>query len=669
MVRAFALICFAVMTAYSGGSVLLVGGGSEDFGDWSDTPYRWFVTHAPNRHIIVLDYEDTSTFYAGYFSSLSPCTVTNLAITSHDQANDTSTASTILAADGIFLRGGDQWQYVSLWRGTLVQEAIRQVYERGGVVGGTSAGEAVLSEIVFDAQYDTVVPRDALRDPANAGISLTDDFLRLQNNIVADSHFYERGRLGRLPVFMACYKAMRGREIVGVGVDYNTALGVDTNGVGEVMGAGTVTILRYTPSTRISYAREKPMSARDILFDQLTVGTKIDMRTFEFVPPSAAFPYAPVQWSPLASRVFLDGSNGSSVWSADNGSLRRLVGTLTASSDTVGIICPVSSSASGSSVAAILSGWNVPSVLIGVGMGIANDSSTAAGLRACRAFVFAGNNPDSIGGILDTATLVGRSFRQCLKSDPPVLFLSDDMLSAGIESIGAMYRNAYAAYDGFLTHGEGVGVLAGMQAVPRLFENSSYIDSRASAVFWSMALDHLPYGLLLDAGTQATIVNGSLTVYGSTPALLVDARAAVWGSLPEFRAHGKVNPRQNGGIIGGKLHIIAGGESFDLVGSTSSVAVTIPSPVPIRHALLQCYPNPFNGNTMIQYSVDGDRPVEVTVAIYDLLGREVAIVARGIRQPGMHTTLFDARALASGMYYCRLTGGNICEAQPLMLLR
>ena len=82
--------------------------------------------------------------------------------------------------------------------------------------------------------------------PLGASITLSDDFLRLGRGYVADSHFFERGRLGRLPAFLAVYKQLKQREIIGVGVDANTALAVGPDGVGEAMGSGTVTIVRYT---------------------------------------------------------------------------------------------------------------------------------------------------------------------------------------------------------------------------------------------------------------------------------------------------------------------------------------------------------------------------------------------------------------------------------------
>ena len=197
-----------------------------------------------------------------------------------------------------------------------------------------------------------------------------------------------------------------------------------------------------------------------------------------------------------------------------------------------------------------------------------DDQGVAAATNSCRGFVFAGNSPDSLARLLDSATQIGKAFGGRVDAHVPLLFLSDDVMMAGEQGIGQMYRHIYGAYYGYMTQVKGLGILKGMQVVPRLYESSDYIDNRASAVFWSMVKSHFPFGLLLDAGTHVVIENGQMRVHGATPAMLVDAREAQWGSLPDFRDPGKVNPRQNGGIIGGAFHILRDGGVFSLSGTT-----------------------------------------------------------------------------------------------------
>ena len=88
---------------------------------------------------------------------------------------------------------------------------------------------------------------------------------------------------------------------------------------------------------------------------------------------------------------------------------------------------------------------------------------------------------------------------------------------------------------------------------------------------------------------------------------------------------------------------------------------------PAAFALEQNYPNPFNPSTSIRFRV----PEEgwVTLAVYDLLGREIATVVDGQKAPGSYAVEFDASGLASGLYVYRLTAGSFTQTRKMMLVR
>ncbi len=667
LLRIFAVLSLTSTMAFAQGSLLLVGGGGENYNDWSDVPYRWLVTHAPNRKILVLHYADTTSFFSGYFPWLSPCAVANLAITSTLQANDSAVYYRILEHDGIFLRGGDQWQYVSKWRGTLAEKAVREVYGRGGVVGGTSAGEMVLSEIIFDAHLSSVAPRNALQNPLGASITLTDDFLGMGADFIADSHFFERGRLGRLPAFMAVYRQSKGREIAGVGMDVNTALAIGPDGVGEVMGSGTATVLRYAPGTQTTLAAGEALSMTGIRFDQLTVGTKITLSTGAIQLPPDAFPYAARPFGLSNTLVILDGSSSSGDWSGTNGSLRKLQAALGQPTDTVGVFASFATPAAATVVSTALTSWGVPSRQLWISEGTKDDPSFASSILSCGGFVFAGNSPDSLARFLDAGTQAGSALLVRVNTHAPLLFLSDDMLLAGEQGISQMYRSIYGAYYGYLVSVRGLNLVGGMQIVSRLYESSNYIDNRASSVFWGMTRSHLPYGLLLDAGAHVTILGSRMKIYGSTPVMLVDARESQSGSLPTFRDPGKVNPRQNGGIIGATMHVLRDGEVFDLAGPAGVESQNSAARIPETIVLEQNYPNPFNPLTAIRYGLP--RNMHISLTVYTALGQKVDELVNGEQEAGMHEVHFNGNRYASGVYFCRLTGGEAVRSIRLLLVR
>jgi cyanophycinase len=649
------------------GSLLLVGGGSEDYNDWSDAPYRWLVTHAANRRILVLHYADTSAFFSGYFPWLSPCTVANRAVTSRVEANDSSLYEYVLGFDGIFLRGGDQWLYVTLWRGTLVARAIQEVYARGGVIGGTSAGEAVLGEIVFDARQTSVAPRTALRNPFAAGITLTDDFLDLGANLIPDSHFFERGRLGRLPAFLAFYKQASGREIMGIGVEYGTALGIGPDGTGEVMGSGTVSILRYTPDTRTVLTSGSPLSMHGLRLDQLTAGGRFSLTDGSVTPPPDGFLYEAVQWSAPPTTVILDGGNALSEWSLPAGSLARFQATVASPDDTVGIISSSSGASVAANVAGVLSGRSMHVRTLIIGDGKKNDPGFAQEIDACRGIIFVANAIDSLAACLDPATLAGKAFSDAVIRHSPVLFLSDDVMLAGDQGVGQLYRSIYGAYYGYLVPVPGLGIIRGFRCIPRLYEASDYIDNRASALFWSMAQGRSAIGLLLDNASFVTLTGDGIEASGATPVMVVDARNATHGSVPAFRDPGKTGPRQLGGIVGARFHVVRNGETIEISSSTSIDGEGVAGSTPREVRLYPNYPNPFNPSTAIRYEL----PVRthVNVSIHDVLGRMIAQLSDGEEEAGVHERRFTPDGLASGVYLCTVRAGGFTLTRVMMYVQ
>jgi len=103
---------------------------------------------------------------------------------------------------------------------------------------------------------------------------------------------------------------------------------------------------------------------------------------------------------------------------------------------------------------------------------------------------------------------------------------------------------------------------------------------------------------------------------------------------------------------------------------------------PLDFHLEQNYPNPFNPTTAITYHVGGagdSRPpgspageritTHVRIVVYDLLGREVALLVNEQKPPGSCTVRFDADGLATGAYLYRMTAGDIVQTRRMMLMR
>ena len=89
--------------------------------------------------------------------------------------------------------------------------------------------------------------------------------------------------------------------------------------------------------------------------------------------------------------------------------------------------------------------------------------------------------------------------------------------------------------------------------------------------------------------------------------------------------------------------------------------------LPVEYSLSQNYPNPFNPGTTIEFTVPNAS--DVSLVVYDVLGRQILSLAHGTYQPGTYRINMDASQLATGIYYYRLTSGSFTSIKKMLLLK
>lgn len=167
--------------------------------------------------------------------------VETLVVHDAEEARDASVVETVRRAEVVFFAGGDQCNYVRYFKGNGVEQAVESVYERGGGVGGTSAGEAIQGEFVYDGCVDGATSDEALADPYHAHVTFTYDLFlwRHMRGVITDQHVVARKRLGRTLVFVARQlKDRKAREVLAVAVNERTSVVVDRRGLARVVGEG-----------------------------------------------------------------------------------------------------------------------------------------------------------------------------------------------------------------------------------------------------------------------------------------------------------------------------------------------------------------------------------------------------------------------------------------------
>lgn len=258
-------------------ALVLAGGGPD-----VDAAMVFFGAAAGAGDLVVL----RATGGGGYNQYLLNLTgadsVETLIVASRQRAEDPYVLARVNQAEGVFLAGGDQANYVNFWGGTSLARAITEVAGRGAPVGGTSAGLAVLGEWAFAALEGTVTSGQVLANPYDGRITLVRNMLRLPRlaGVITDSHFVARDRMGRLVTFLARIASDWGvEEVRGIGIDEGTALTVDEHGAARVAGRGAVYFLR-TPGAPERCLPGHPLTFRHIAVQRATAGQVFHLSTW-----------------------------------------------------------------------------------------------------------------------------------------------------------------------------------------------------------------------------------------------------------------------------------------------------------------------------------------------------------------------------------------------------
>ena len=171
-------------------------------------------------------------------------------------------------AAGVFFTGGDQLKITSQIGDTPIFKRIREIYDDGGVIAGTSAGAAVMSEtmLVEGGDENSHVIGGSVRMAPGLG---------LLAGVIIDQHFMERGRFGRLMGAVA-----QNPKNLGIGIDEQTAIVVERGNGFYVLGSGGVYVIDGTGVTYSNVAEEdtkKTLSIYNVKMHMLSQGDRFDL--------------------------------------------------------------------------------------------------------------------------------------------------------------------------------------------------------------------------------------------------------------------------------------------------------------------------------------------------------------------------------------------------------
>lgn len=264
--------------------LMLVGGGG-----WDLDAYRWFFERAGHGHIVILSASADAEAGESYYREIGGiASVETLTFDDRKASSDPRVLAILRRADGIFIGGGDQSNYVRFWKGTPVEDALNRHVANGKPIGGTSAGLAILGFAAYGSMDGRSIESiTALADPMDPGVTIVHDFLKVPylQHIVTDTHFKARDRLGRLIAFLAQVRMTDDPKAVGIGVDEKTALCVDAKGIGRLFTSGSGYAWLVEPQGQPAMARG-PLDWPEVKITGIGPESVIDLKTLKVASPA-----------------------------------------------------------------------------------------------------------------------------------------------------------------------------------------------------------------------------------------------------------------------------------------------------------------------------------------------------------------------------------------------
>lgn len=153
-----------------------------------------------------------------------------------DDSDEMPELEKLASADAIFFTGGDQNKLVHKYYNTRLLQEIRNRYAKGALIGGTSAGAAIMSRIMLTSYGPDDLEENVSPEIETGRAVLARGFGFLEDYII-DQHFNTRPRRQRL-----INAVLKNPDKIGIGIDESTALIVRPNGSFNITGENTVTL-------------------------------------------------------------------------------------------------------------------------------------------------------------------------------------------------------------------------------------------------------------------------------------------------------------------------------------------------------------------------------------------------------------------------------------------
>ena len=263
------------------GHLVIIGGGSRPdrvtrtIADLAKLHNEGIIVVIPNASATP---DRTGRSHAAELAQMTDNKVTYVVVTPENVDQD-STLKNFEGVGGIFFSGGSQSRLTSLLNGTRLLTRLREIYNEGGVISGSSAGAAIMSDLMINGGEIRYSGDDRLKTIEAANIDYEKGF-GFMKGVIIDQHFVKRQRENRLISIV-----LDRPEYIGIGIDEQTAIIRKPDNTFEVIGNSNVLVFDAVQADLSPFDSTKTYihSANNIKFHVLKEGQVFDLKNLKVI--------------------------------------------------------------------------------------------------------------------------------------------------------------------------------------------------------------------------------------------------------------------------------------------------------------------------------------------------------------------------------------------------
>jgi cyanophycinase len=282
------------MTNYKGKLVII--GGSVDKGSFSESPddlkrnlkffekgiLKRITTESAKNNLSRFEIittasripEEVGTEYVKAFGQLDVKDVGLMHIKTREEANESEFVERLRKADVVMFTGGDQLRLSSIFGGTAFHQLLLEKYENENfIISGTSAGAAASSNnMIYQGSSTGALLKGEVKITGGLGFI---------NNVIIDTHFVQRGRIGRL-----MYACASNPINLGIGLGEDTGLLITKGYEMEAIGSGLIILVDATKMAHTNMTEvemEQPVSIENLIVHVMALGDNYNLKTKKLI--------------------------------------------------------------------------------------------------------------------------------------------------------------------------------------------------------------------------------------------------------------------------------------------------------------------------------------------------------------------------------------------------